>query len=183
MKTLKNIAAAVLFTSLSVALFAQEGPTGDQTTFEASATVMNPLVIESVSNLNFGTIFNGLSATMDPVAESHDNIGLLEGDDDAALSVVEITGSANTQFNIRINGGTENVTLSNGDDNITMSLLAAFSANEATYGSVDLDGTATLSAGGEGWLRIGGTIDLSTDAAEGTYTATEIPVVIDYNSI
>lgn len=182
MKTLKILTAAVIFTSLSVALYGQ-APTGDQGNFDASATVMNPLVIENVSNLNFGTIFNGLTATMDPVAENHSNIGLLEADNEAVLSVIDITGSAAAEFNISINNNTENVTLSNGDDDITLSLLAAFSSDETTYGSVNLNGTATLGAGGEGWLRIGGTIDLATEAAEGTYTATEIPVVIDYNSI
>jgi len=183
MKTLKIFAAAVLFTGLSVSLYGQNQPTGDQSAFDASATVMNPLVIESVSNLNFGTIFNGLLAEMDPASGDYQNIDLLEGATEAAFSLVDITGAANAGFNIEINGGTTDVALTGEGGSITLSLLAAFSSDETNFSAVDLDGAATLNEGGAGWLRIGGSIDLDTEAAEGIYTAEEIPVVIDYNTI
>ncbi len=184
MKTLKIFAAAVLFTGLSVSLYGQNQPTGDQSAFDASATVMNPLVIESVSNLNFGTIFTGLVAKMDPASGDFENIDLLgSAEGDATFSLVDITGAANAGFNIEINGGTTDVALTGQDGSITLSLLAAFSSDDTNFSTVALDGDAILNGDGEGQLRIGGSIDLDTEAAEGVYTANEIPVVIDYNTI
>ncbi len=183
MKTLKIFAAAVLFTGLSVSLYGQNQPTGDQGAFDASATVMNPLVIESVSNLNFGTIFNGLVAEMDPASGNYENIDLLDGAAEATFSLVDITGAANAGFNIQINGGAANVSLSGPGNDINLNLMAAFSSEENVFSTVALGGDAILNGEGKGQLRIGGSIDLETETAEGVYTAEQIPVVIDYNTI
>lgn len=183
MKTLKLFTAAVLLTGLSVSLYGQNQPTGDQNSFDASATVMNPLTIESVSDLNFGTIFNGLVAEMDPATGDYDNIDLLEGATEATFSLVEIAGATEAGFNIEINGGAAGVTMTGDGGSITLNLLAAFSQDQTNFSAVTLNGDATLNASGEGQLRIGGSIDLTSDVAEGTYEANEIPVVIDYNTI
>ena len=156
MKKLNILIAVFAFTlAISGALKA-----ADTYTFTATATLHKLIDVQEQTALNFGTWGidpNGASGDLvlgfnDDATTTTDNV--YHGS--AATGVYAISGSADTDVNITVNTGN---TLTNG----TTTLGAVYTLDNATV---------TLDAGGNGLLKVGGSLSVTSSSTPGVYNGT-----------
>ncbi len=151
-----------------------EGPASASATANATATIITPISITNVADLNFGNIVAG--TTPGTVTVSHD--GIRTKSDGVTLPTAtpgtitaarfNISGLPNATYSITLpssttitkNGGTEQMTIDN------------FTSDPHETGTITTDGTQILA--------VGGTLSVKANQPAGEYTGT-FDVIVAYN--
>ena len=156
----------------AVAIFAStQAFAASQATANASATVLSPITIAKVDDMNFGSFVSGTSAgsvALTPAsATNKTGAGVLNPDGEGSAAKFSVTGLSNGVFSITL---PTSVTLTATGGTMTVDTF-----------TTDLSPTAaTLSAGGLADLYVGATLQVGAAQADGTYTGT-FDVSVDYN--
>ena len=185
MKTLKTLLAAIVFVGFTTSAMANDQ---DDATIGAAAEIFRVLTIDDEEDLDFGVIFIGEIATLNPQDNTRNNVGEL--DTDESFGLFSIAGNPNASFSVTLPGTT---TLNGpGEGNtITVALADYYGYADAggdTYDANNVSQVQTgnsreLNSNGEGWIWVGGQIDLSETTPEnGEYTG-DIQVTVDYDDV
>ncbi len=187
MKTFKILFAAVIIAGFATTGFAQDT---DDATIGASAEIFRVLTIDDEEDLDFGVIFIGDVATLNPQDNTRDNVGGLGTTE--SFGLFSIAGNPDASFTVKLPG---DVTLNHEDGAATGTILVSLAD---FYGYATVGGTAydaanvtaiadsesvELNSEGDGYIWVGGEIDLSDDEpANGVYDGT-IQVTVDYDNV
>lgn len=182
MKTLKTLLAAIVFVGFTASSMAQ---TQDDATIDAAAEIFRVLTIDDEEGLDFGVIFIGDVATLNPQDDTRTNVGGLGTDE--SFGLFSIAGNPNASFSLTLPGST---TLSGPEEaSITVDLAEFYGYSTVdTYSAENVnqvltENSAELNEDGEGYIWVGGQIDLSDITPEnGTYEGT-IQVTVDYDDV
>jgi hypothetical protein len=164
------IFAFVLFAVGNVA-FAQSSASVTST-----ATIETPISASALSNLAFGTISKGATAT---VASSSSSAGsvLFSGDEGdnititvPATATISTSSGAGASMTVTINRGGLAVNTSNDQNNANA--LDASSGTATTALSGDEGGNEVADGLGQAWLWIGGSVSPTSTQQRGVYTGT-----------
>lgn len=159
---------------IAIAVFATSSVhAATQATANASATVLSPISISKVDDMNFGSFVAG------PSASGSVTLTAASSTSRSGTGVVLDTGSTGSAAKFSITG------LSNGVFSITLPTSVTLTATGGTMTvdtfTTDLSPTAaTLSAGGLADMYVGATLQVGAAQADGTYTGT-FDVSVDYN--
>lgn len=168
----QTIAIAVLLISGNE-VFAQQTSTA---TASATATIVTPIEISNVLDMNFGNIAVGNTAgtvLLSPAGGRTPSGGVTLPATAGTVSAAtfNVTGEANYTYTITLPSTTYTL---NGPSSNTMTI--------GTFTSTTTSGTATLSAGGTDGISVGATLSVGASQATGVYTsAAEFPVTVNYN--
>ena len=144
--------------------------------FNAAATVVQPLTITSTSTLNFGSFVAGATAGTVVVSSSGTYTRSATGgvklvnSNNGTFSTINVSGAVGTNYWIN---SLPDVKLINSTGGTTMA-ISSFTTNLPS-------GTAKASIldTGNGSFQIGGTLDVGAGQVSGTYSAV-IPITINY---
>jgi hypothetical protein len=145
-------------------------------TASATATIVTPIQITNVLDMNFGNIAVGNAAgtvLLSPAGGRTPSGGVTLPATTGTVSsaTFNVTGEANYTYVITLPTGTFTL---NGPSSNTMTI--------GTFTSTTTSGTATLSSGGTDGISVGATLSVGASQATGVYTsATEFPVTVNYN--
>ncbi len=158
----------------AMAIFASTQAFADsQATANASATVLSPISIAKVDDMNFGSFVSS------PTVEGTVALTAASTTSRSGTGVVLDSGSTGSAAKFSITG------LSNGVFSITLPTSVTLTSTNSTMTvdtfTTDLSPTAaTLSAGGLADLYVGATLQVGDAQEAGTYTGT-FDVSVDYN--
>ena len=184
MKTLKTLLAALVFVGFTTSAMANDE---DDATIGAAAEIFRVLTIDDEEDLDFGVIFIGEIATLNPQDDTRDNVGELGSDE--SFGLFSITGNPNTSFSLTL---PDDVVLDGpGTSQITVNLADFYGYDVDGDGTFDSDNVNAVTDGdsrelngsGDGWIWVGGEIDLSNITPQnGEYTG-DIQVTVDYDDV
>lgn len=162
----KIFAFSILAMALSAKSFAQSSATA-----EASATIIQPISISKVTDMNFGNIAAGTGGTVvlatDGTRTQTGGITLPVSAGTVAAAGFTVSGDVDRTFSITL---PSSITLTNGTDNLTVN---DFTSTPSTTGTLT-EGTATVS--------VGATLTVPASAPAGVYTnTTDLTVTVNYN--
>lgn len=165
----KILAFSVFLIAFTVGAFAQSSDT-EQTT--ATATIIGPLALTKVSDMDFGTI--AVTGTAGTVVLGTDNSRLATGPAlvppaAGVAASFTVAGEASRAFTITLpaNG---TVTLVNGANSMAVNNFL-----HSAGGTPALDGTGAAA------FTVGATLSVAANQAAGVYTSANFPVTINYN--
>lgn len=163
-----GVGLALVLTAASVA---QAQPNNADIT--ASATVLSPLTVQWVSDLNFGNVFPGVAVSVAP-ADPGAGKWSVTGADGA-----EVALSFTLPANLTSGGNNLPIAFAAGDAGYSQTILAPTSTFDPGAGA-----TTNLSAGppGELWVWIGGTVTPAVNQPAGVYTNT-VTLTVDYTGL
>jgi hypothetical protein len=173
MKSLIKISLVTLFVIAgTTAVKAQQSSTA---TAAASATIIEPIVINKTSDLNFGSL--GVSTTtagtvvLAPGGGRTPSGGVfLPTSGASGVSAASFTVTGQSGFTYAITLPSAPVTITNGTQNMT---VTNFTSTPATTGTL---------TGGTQTLNVGATLNVDAAQAAGTYTTTTpFDVTVNYN--
>ncbi len=150
-----------------------EGPASASASASANATIITPIAIAQVADLNFGNIVAGTATgtvTVDTGGNRTSSTGITLPN--ATLGTVNaaeftVTGLADATYAITLPGSIDISTT--GGETMT---VTGFTSNPS--------GTGTLAANGEQTLSVGATLNVGENQAAGDYTGT-FNVTVAYN--
>ena len=173
MKTFKILFAAIIIAGFAGSAFAQEFDKSADAT--ATAQILQQLDIEKNEDIDFGTILDGTTATLDPR-----NGGSIVNFDEV-FNVGKFTISGPNGQNIIINFD-ETVTLEGLGDDLTLNTDVIFNDEDDDAEAADLNtgGSATLSGSGSGFVWVGGNITVPGGQTAGEYAGT-FNISVEYN--
>ena len=184
MKTLKALFAAIIFIGFTTGAVAQDQ---SEATISASAEIFRVLEIERRADLNFGVIFLGQTATLNPQNDTRDNVGSLGQEEEFGL--FSVSGNPNAEFSVTLPGS---ITLnhSEGSETGSINLSLADYYGYSTTDSYDAEevtqindgNSANLNDNGDGYIWVGGQIDLTGTSPENGVYSGDIKVTVDYNT-
>ena len=159
--------------TLSVFCFTTSGFAQASATADASATIVTPISIEKVNDMDFGNVAtNGAvgTVTLSPDGSRGFSGGVTLPADNGSVSAATFTVTGSGEFTYTITLPTS-VVITSGTDNMTV--------NAFTSTPLSAEG---LLAGGTQTISIGATLNLVALQAEGAYTsATPFTVTVNYN--
>jgi hypothetical protein len=169
-KMIKFLALAVVMLTFTANIFAQS------TTANASATIITPLSIAFVADMNFGsasvTAVPGtiqMSAAAAPVRTPSGGVALSAIAPAAAAATFTVTGAPTATYTISVAPAI--LTISNGGNNMTVDTW--------TFNPTS---PATIPGGGSQTLYVGATLHVGGSQATGLYTsAAPFTVTVGYN--
>jgi len=170
MKTFYKLAALVLGT-LGSALAANAQATATAT---SSATIVSPIAIAKVADMNFGNIgIDENNAGVVTLSAGGDRsksggVSLPATSGTVAAASFEVTGQPNYTYAITL---PNSLVIASGDNTM---IVNAFTSSPAA--------TGTLSAAGAQTVNVGASLNVGAGQAEGTYTSTTpFEVTVNYN--
>ena len=179
MKTFKTILAAVLFLSATTGLMAQNQASTSAT---ANANIIALLSLDKVDggDIDFGTIAQGTTATLNPNNGQVANGGL-QGTD-ASVGAFIIGGGPGAD--VLLTFDTE-VILNGSGSSLTMATNLVYNVdnNQSSAAQITTTGSSiTLSDGaaGNGYIWVGGEIEVPIDQTVGSYDGT-FNISVTYN--
>ena len=144
--------------------------------FSAAATVVQPLIIQSTTPLNFGSFASGLnsgsvivSSTAPYTRTATEGVTLVNSGNVGSFSTITINGTAGTTYSVTL---PPRVTLG-ASGGATMD-ITEFTTNLPT-GSTK----PRIPDSGTGSFQIGGTLRVAANQPGGSYAGT-VPITIDY---
>jgi len=164
----RSLSAAVILIALSLNVNAQASETAT-----ATATIIEPITLTNVTDMNFGNIAVSAAGTvvLSPagVRTPTGGITLPTITGTVSAATFDVDGEANFTYSITLPAAA--ITITNGTDNLTVD---TWTSNPTPTGT--LDGT------GYQLLQVGATLDipLGTESA-GTYTGPSFTVTVNYN--
>jgi len=164
----KILALSVVLLAFSAGMFAQNTDT-EQTT--ATATIVGPLSLSKVSDMNFGTIAVGAAAGT--VVLGTDNSR-------TATTVTLVPPAAGIAASFTVAGdGNRTFTITLPADG-TVSLAGPGTAMPVNAFVHNAGGSPALS-GGTAAFTVGATLTVNASQASGSYTSANFPVTVSYN--
>ncbi len=165
----KLLLFAVVMIAFTAATFAQSSDT-EQTT--ATATIIGPLALTKISDMDFGTI--AVTGTAGTVVLGTDNSRTAVGPAlvppaAGVAASFTVSGEASRAFTITLPANGD-VTLVNGANS-----MAANDFVHSAGGTPSLDGTGAAA------FTVGATLVVGAAQAAGVYTSANFPVTINYN--
>jgi hypothetical protein len=165
----KILLFSVIMIAFTAGTFAQSSDT-EQTT--ATATIIGPLALTKVSDMNFGTI--AVTGTAGTVVLGTDNSRTAVGPAlvppaAGVAASFTVSGEASRAFTITLPANGD-VTLVNGANS-----MAADDFVHNAGGAPALDGTGAAA------FTVGATLTVGAAQAAGVYTSANFPVTINYN--
>lgn len=163
----------LLFSALLIAFtagtFAQSTDT-EQTT--ATATIVGPLALTKVTDMDFGTI--ATTGTAGTVVLGTDNSRTAVGPSlvppaAGVAASFTVAGEANRTFTITLPA------------NGTVSLVSGANSMAANTFVHNAGATPTLSGAGAAAFTVGATLSVAANQPAGTYTSANFPVTVSYN--
>lgn len=165
----KILAFLVVLVAFSAGVFAQSTDT-EQTT--ATATIVGPLALTKLSDMNFGTI--AVTGTAGTVVLGTDNSRTATGPSlvppaAGVAASFTVSGQPNQTFAITLpaNG---TVTLINGANSMAVNTFV-----HSIAGTPALDGTGAAA------FTVGATLSVAANQAAGVYNSANFPVTVSYN--
>lgn len=162
-----------ILVALAAAAFALPGGVAAQASNQgiitATAEVQTPLTVSFIQDLDFGNVLPGVNKTIAP--------------GDGADGRLQVAGASGYQ--VSLDFGTLPTALLSGGNNLPISFGAGSAGHGTTSGSVGslfnpgTGANANLSASGNLFIFLGGTVSPAIDQAAGTYEA-DITVTVDY---
>jgi Mat/Ecp fimbriae major subunit len=179
MKTFKTILAAVLFLSATTGLMAQNQASTSAT---ASAEIIALLSLEKVegAEIDFGIIAQGTTATLNPNTSAVENGGLQNSSTSVGAFIIGGAPGASVLLNFD-----QQVTLDGPDASLTMNTNLVYNSDndQASAGQITTSASnIELSEGdaGNGYIWVGGEIEVSASQTVGTYSGT-FSISVEYN--
>jgi hypothetical protein len=156
----QTTAASVAGLALTMLLLSPAAAAG-QATISARATVSQALTVNAGSNLEFGQVVPGFSKTIDPA--------------DATAGTFSLSGAPGAELSVEFTALPDN--LSDGVNLLPITYAGVQNtANDPITGALvfvpSLGTTSNLSAAGELFIFLGGTVDASGSPPAGLYTGT-----------
>ncbi len=175
MKTLKITFAALILTAIfSVNAFAQ----GNQqdATATASAEVMVPLVLNKITDIDFGLVARGDTPNLNPVTgDLTGGAGLSESN----TSIAKFTLTGQEGANILV--GWEKEDLEGPGDNIVFTPAVSFGDTDGDFGGATItDGSTQEVAVGTNYFWVGGSIAVDANQTAGEYEGS-FKLIVEYN--
>ncbi len=174
----------VIFSAFALVSFAINSNAQATASAEAFATIVTPISITQVDDLNFGNIAVSASAggtvTLVPGATATRTLG------GTGLTLPNVTGTVTAaEFDV---AGTANYTYAitlptNGTVSLTGpgAAMAANSFTAYTTTNATISGTGTLDGSGDDVLRVGATLTVAAAQVAGAYSSTAFDVTVNYN--
>ena len=156
----------IAFTS---GIFAQSTDT-EQTT--ATATIVGPLALTKVSDMNFGTI--AVTGTAGTVVLGTDNSR-------TAVGPALVPPAAGVAASFTVSGQASRTYTITLPANGTVSLISGANTMAANTFVHNAGANPTLSGAGAAAFTVGATLSVAANQAAGSYTSANFPVTINYN--
>ena len=165
----KILAFSVVLLAFTAGAFAQSTDT-EQTT--ATATIVGPLALTKVSDMNFGTI--AVTGTAGTVVLGTDNSRTAVGPAlvppaAGVAASFTVAGEASRTFTITLPADG------------TVSLISGANTMAANTFVHNAGATPALSGAGAAAFTVGATLSVAANQAAGIYTSANFPVTINYN--
>ena len=175
-----DIALVSILVSAAIAL--SGGANAASVTAAATATVVAPITIAKITDLNFGSFYpSGTSGTVDVNTNGARIVtgGVLAAASGATPTAAkfDVTGAASATYTI---GYTSAVTLTSVTPGNVPMALTQISDLSGGGAATTLVATGTLSAGGIQTIFIGGNLAVAANQGAGVYTGT-ISATVAYN--
>jgi hypothetical protein len=163
----------LLFSAMLIAftsgIFAQSTDT-EQTT--ATATIVGPLALTKVSDMNFGTI--AVTGTAGTVVLGTDNSR-------TAVGPALVPPAAGVAASFTVSGEASRTYTITLPANGTVSLISGANTMAANTFVHNAGANPTLSGAGAAAFTVGATLSVAAAQAAGSYTSANFPVTINYN--
>ncbi len=167
----KSLSAAIILIAFTLSAHAQASETAT-----ATATIVTPINIANATDMNFGNI--AVIATGGTVILTPAGTRSITGDvtlpavtGTVTAATFDVTGQANFTYSITLPASpAEDVTITNGTDNMTVS---TFTSTPSGIGTLDGTGAQTLS--------VGATLNVVGGESSGVYTGGPFTVTVNYN--
>ncbi len=164
--------AALAATVVLLATPALAAPAGISE-FDARATIVKPVTLTKVTDLDFGT------TTMNPTLTSATvTVGDVTGNT-AVCSSTQLTCSGGFPASFTLSSGVQGQTVQISFDNPPATLLHTTLVGQSVPFSLDAVEDVLLDATGAGSFNVGGTITVASTTADGDYMAT-VNIVANY---
>jgi len=166
----KILAFSIIMIAFTVGAFAQSSDT-EQTT--ATATIVGPLALTKVTDMNFGIIAS--STTAGTVVLATDNSRTTTG------GVALVPSAATTAATFTVAGeASRTFTITLPADG-TVTLTGPGAAMNVDSFLHRLGATPTLNGSGAASFAVGATLSIGASQVSGVYTSANFPVTINYN--
>ncbi len=175
----KNFRRTALASVVALGAFGASNSFAADATATATGTVIEPIAITKVVDLNFGQFAPGSAGGTVTVATNGDRTAsgpiLSSTGASAAAAQFDVTGAADATYSIAWSGDTE---LTDGATNtMTLGRISELTPSASTtVGDVT---SGTLASGAQS-IYLGGELTVATAQAAGTYTG-NVTVTVEYN--
>jgi len=165
----KILLFSVMLIAFASGIFAQSTDT-EQTT--ATATIVGPLALTKVSDMNFGTI--AVTGTAGTVVLGTDNSR-------TAVGPALVPPAAGVAASFTVSGQASRTYTITLPANGTVSLISGANTMAANTFVHNAGANPTLSGAGAAAFTVGATLSVAANQAAGSYTSANFPVTINYN--
>lgn len=165
----KILLFSVMLIAFASGIFAQSTDT-EQTT--ATATIVGPLALTKVSDMNFGTI--AVTGTAGTVVLGTDNSR-------TAVGPALVPPAAGVAASFTVSGEASRTYTITLPANGTVSLISGANTMAANTFVHNAGANPTLSGAGAAAFTVGATLSVAANQAAGSYTSANFPVTINYN--